>query len=221
VKGSKKNQGLPHDRSLAGKGESAYSLPAMRGEIQQRRFRPSVCVLSCVATLAVGPVLAASGRVVDPTGKPIEGARACLLVAGAEGLCSITDTSGYYDLPDTEVPWLRIVAKGFLPKRLSAVDQEVPVTLDRAASLRVRLLDRATGAPIQKGQVFVIYSSGRKKGPFPTNAAGVRVSTLEPGEVVVQGMAADHADDRSDTVRLQGGTESELVLRLPAAPKAP
>lgn len=175
---------------------------------------------ACAVVLALLPALpahAASGHVVDSEGKPVSGARACLLIAGADGLCSITDPTGYYGLPETSAPLVRITATGFLAKQVSAVDQEAPVALDRAASILVRLVDRASGAAIPKGQVFLIDSSGKKRGPVPTNAAGVHVSSLDPGEVVVQGTAPGHADARSETIRLRAGEESEVVLKLDAS----
>lgn len=176
------------------------------------------CVaLALVALASVVPAVAASGHVVDSDGKPVPGARVCLLVGGAEGLCAVTDEAGFYGLPDSSVPWVRITAKGFLVKQVSAVDQEAPVPLDRAAAILVKLVDRATGAAIPKGKIFVIDSSGRKRGPLPSNAAGVHVSSLVPGEFVVQAQAPGHADARSETIRLQGGEDREIVLKLDAS----
>lgn len=163
------------------------------------------------------PALGATGHVVDPDGKPVPGARACLMVAGSEGLCSVTDASGYYGLPDSSVPWVRIVAKGFLPKQVSAVDQESPIALERAATLRVRVADAATGAALAKGQVFILYPSGKKIGPLPINAMGVQISSLEPGEIVVQASSPGHSEGRSETVRLHGGEEREVVIKLASA----
>jgi hypothetical protein len=111
---------------------------------------------------------------------------------------------------------VRITAPGFLPKQVSAVVQEAPVPLDRAATLLVRLLDRATGVAIQ-GKVFVIDSTGRTRGPLPANLAGVRLSSLEPGEIVLQATSPGHADARSETIRLQGGDDREIVLKLEAS----
>jgi hypothetical protein len=178
-------------------------------------IRRLVLCAALLGPLGPGRALAASGHVVDPEGKPVPGARACLLIAGADGLCSVTDEAGYYGLPDTSAPFVRITAPGFLPKQISAVEQEVPVALDRAATILVRLLDRASGAGIQ-GKVFVIDSTGKKRGPLPANAAGVRLSTLEPGEIVLLGTAPGHADARSETIRLQGGDDREIVLKLDA-----
>jgi len=76
--------------------------------------------VALAALAPLRPALAASGHVVDPDGKPVSGARACLLVAGAEGLCAVTDEAGFYGLPDSTVPWVRITAKGFLVRHLMA-----------------------------------------------------------------------------------------------------
>ena len=160
------------------------------------------------------PVMAASGQVVDPTGKSIEGARACLMVAGREGLCTETDEVGYYLLPDNRALKLRISADGFLPLTLAAVDQSRAIVLDRAASLRLRLLDSASGETIPDGKFTVAYKTGRQVGPLPTNAAGLLIRTLHPGEVVVRAEAEGYEKSQGQTVSLEPGKQHKLVLRL-------
>ena len=113
------------------------------------------------------PVLAISGQVVDPTGKPVKGARACLVLADREGLCAKTDEVGYYRLPDSNVSKVRISAADFLPSMVAAVDLDRAIVLDRAASLRARLLDDASGESVAGGNLSLSYKTGRKRGPFP------------------------------------------------------
>jgi hypothetical protein len=188
------------------------------GGAEKMRFAALRPIAGCVVLVAsIGSSEATSGHVVDPDGKPVAGAKACLLYSGAEGFCTLTDDAGYFDLPDTTVPWARVSAAGFLPRQVAAVEHEAPIALDRAAVLLVRLVDGATGAAIPAGHVYLIDSSGQKKGPLPANAAGVRVSSLEPGEVVVQGAAPGHSDRKSGTIRLQAGEEKEIVLKLDAS----
>lgn len=175
-----------------------------------RRLAP-IPVLAGVVSLAG----AASGVVLDPEGRPIPGARACILVGGeAEGLCVETDEHGLYRLMPTRLPTVRISAPGFLPVKVAAVDQAAPIVLRRAASLWVKLRDAETGEPIPKGEVYVTYSTGARRGPVPANAAGVRLHTLEPGEVVVTAKAEGYREGRTGPARLEGGRETELVVPL-------
>jgi hypothetical protein len=173
------------------------------------RFAAVVLVLAATA-----PALATGGRVVDTEGNPVGSGKACLLVAGREGMCSDLDSQGRYTLPEASVPSLRIVSPGYLPKVIAAVDQESPIVLDRAASLRVRLRDAATGQPIPKGEVLLVTPSGQRAGPFPANAAGVRVATLPPGLVLPTGRAAGYEDGSGVAVDLVAGRESDVTLDL-------
>lgn len=164
--------------------------------------------------LLAPPAGAASGRVADREGQPIRDARACVQIEKADGVCSNTDASGWYKLPDTTLPRVRITAPGYLPRSVAAVDQEGVIVLERAATLRARLLDAATGEPIRGGTLTLAASTGRQTGPFPVNAAGLRVATLVPGRVVPTGKAAGYRDAVGDEVALVGGQETEVVLRL-------
>ncbi len=169
-----------------------------------------------LATLSLAslPARAASGHVVDNAGEPVVDARVCLMVAGAEGLCVRTDEKGFFSLPNTRVTDMRIVAAGFLPRIVAAVDQEAPIALDPAASLRARVLDAATGRVIPKAEVRISYASGAQKGPFPANAAGVHVNALSPGEVVPSAKAPGYRDKSGSVVLLVAGKETVVELRL-------
>jgi len=164
------------------------------------------------------PALASSGRVVDPDGKPIPGARACLMIgegADTEGLCDITDPMGAYKLPLAErTPVIRIVADGFLPTKVAAVDQEAPIVLDRAATLRVRVLDAVTGHPIPKSQVTLVFANGGKQGPLPANRGGVRAKSLPPGDVIPSAKAKGYRETTGAAVTLVASRETEVELKL-------
>ena len=165
---------------------------------------------------------AASGRGAGPDGKPRAGARACIqLEGGGDGVCATTDGQGWYRLPDTHLPRVRITAPGYLPKSVAAVDQEGVLVLERAAAQRGRLLDAESGAPIPKGELTLASPSGRKRGPFPVNAAGLKVATLAPGRVVPRGSAPGYRDAVGKEVDLRAGTETEIVLRLSRAETPP
>ncbi|HEX5042958.1 MAG TPA: carboxypeptidase-like regulatory domain-containing protein [Candidatus Polarisedimenticolaceae bacterium] len=176
--------------------------------------RLAVLLVLLVAASWTPPAGAASGRVAGPDGKPLAGARACIQVQGGQGMCSDTDAEGWYRLPETSLSTVRITAAGYLPKSVAAVDQEGIVVLERAAALRARLLDAESGEPIARGELTLASPSGRKRGPFPVNGAGLRVATLAPGRVVPRGSAPGYRDAVGQEVELRAGTETEIVLRL-------
>jgi hypothetical protein len=170
---------------------------------------------------ALSSVQAFTGTVVDPHGKPLEGARACYLLHGAEGLCVESDAEGRYELPDSEVERIRIFHSGFLPEVRPAATYEDPIVLNHAAVLRARLRDANSKAPIAEGQITVIYLTGRSRGPLPCNAAGVHVKTLWPGEVRIVGRAEGYLHEDPPTVRLEAAEETEVVLDLTPLAQGP
>ena len=183
-------------------------------------MRPARTVILLLAVLAAAaPAMATSGRVTDPDGAPIVGAKACLMVAGREGLCSTTDEQGWYRLPAGAVPSVRIVARGFLPRAVAAVDQEGVIVLERAAAVRARLLDATTGQPISKGELFLERTTGKRHGPFPVNAAGLWIPSFEPGLVLPTGRATGYREQVAAGVELRAGEVTEITLRL--QPQAP
>ena len=167
-----------------------------------------------VLASSASPVLAISGQVVDVTGKAVKGARACLVIANREGLCAETDEVGYYRLPDSDVSKVRISAAGFLPSMVAAVDMDRVIVLDRAASLSARLLDDASGESVAEGSISISYKTGRKRGPFPVNAAGVLIRTLTSGEVLVWAEAEGYRKTEDKLITLKPGERYEIVLRL-------
>jgi hypothetical protein len=182
------------------------------------RTRLTFSWLAALAFAASLPAAASvEGTVVDEDNEPIKGARVCYLEEGAELLCVETDKQGRYALLDSRLDTVRAHAPRYLPVTFSAVDQQAPVVLRRAPALLVRLVDGASGEPIAKGEVFVTFSSGKEMGPFPANAAGVRIRRLiTAGEVRVLGKAEGYRDAKPQAVTLVAGEESEVVLELEA-----
>ncbi len=178
-----------------------------------------------VAALAIvcctAPAGAATGRVQDSEGKPIVGARACLMIGDhgeMEGLCDETSGEGTYKLPTPRTPSLiRIAAEGYLPSTVTAADRTEPIVLNRAASLRVRVVDARTGEPIPKSEIHLVYVNGDDKGTLPANRAGVRVKALVPGEAVLSAKAPGYAERKGATIKLEGGRQTEIELRLEPA----
>lgn len=178
-------------------------------------FRPVLTAAAFVAALAAAEpsVWAASGRVLDTNGNPMPGAQACVVVGGKLEGCATTDEAGFYRVPAGQQLSVRVWAPGFLPVLVAAVDQESPVVLRRAAKLLVRVVDADTGAKLSGGSVAVIDLSGRQKGGFPFNKAGVSIADLEPGQVLVVA-SLDGYDGPGERVDLEGAQQTEVTLRL-------
>lgn len=175
--------------------------------------------LALSLALLSGTAVAMEGTVVDRQGKPIAGARACWVSGKVELLCSQTDETGYFSLPDSEQDSLRIVADEYLPREVPGTAVVAPIVLELAPSLWVHLLDGASGKPLAEGEVSVVYSSGHAQGPFPVNASGVRVRrVLKPGEVRIVATVPGYVQDAPLPTELESGKETEVTLELrPAA----
>lgn len=178
--------------------------------------RPPTLLVALFLLASASPAGALAGTVVDTRKQPIAGAQVCYLLAGEEKHCVGTDETGAFELPPSQIDTLRVIAEGYLPRVLPAVEQRSPIVLDRAPTLSVRLVDAANGEPIERGQLFVVYPSGVRKGPFPVNRAGVRVRrVLDPGPVRLLAEAEGFAQPAPEPATLVGGEEIEVVLRLP------
>jgi len=178
--------------------------------------------LALIAVLVVGlPVQAqATGRVVDAAGKPISGAEVCTFKNEQTSDCATTDDQGFYRMDHPAAPVVYVQKKGYSTKSVAAAPQNEPIVLDRVASLLVRVVDAATGEPIPKGTVSLYLPTGRKVGsPVPFNRAGVRMSTLAPGETLIRADADGYESAGPIVVELVAGQERELsvpLTRLPA-----
>jgi len=180
----------------------------------RRRTRLAACLLA-----AAGPAAAATGTVIDPAGKPIAGARVCHFMDNIEILCAISKDNGSFDIIDSTAMPMRVTAEGFLPEVVPAAGHQ-EITLRRAPILLVRLVDAQTAAPIDRGEVLVVYSPTEAKGPFPANRAGVRIQRLlRPGPARLVGRAEGYLDSRPEVVTIEAGKEVELTLRLEPRPR--
>jgi hypothetical protein len=192
----------------------------MKRAIERRAGAPLLVLGLVLAEVGAAQRSGPSGRVVDEAGAPVTGAAACLVVAGAEVLCDATDVEGRYALPASEAVSVRIAASGYMPINVAAVSQASPVVLERAASLKVRVVDAVTGEGLAASEVTLVYSGGRQFGPFPANQAGLSLPTLPPGEVRAVGRAEGYAETTGETVTLVRGRKTELRLALRRAPDA-
>ncbi|MCP3979756.1 MAG: carboxypeptidase regulatory-like domain-containing protein [bacterium] len=182
--------------------------------------RVTIIVVGLLAlALSTAPASAITGRVVDEGGNPVAGARACHVINGKEQVCAEVDSGGRYDLIDTSgSDTVRVSGPGYLPRLIAAVDQLVPVVLDPASSLWVKLAGAESGEPIENGTVWVIQASGKRLGPFPPNAAGVRIKSLEPGEIRIRAEAPGH-EPTVQSVTLTPRREFDVVVKLPVVEK--
>jgi len=173
-------------------------------------------VAAVVSILLAVPALAeATGHVVGADGAPVVGADVCIYQNGEKLSCVTTDETGHYRMEKPELPNLLIQAKGYATKMIPALPQKEPIVMIRTAKLLVKVVDADTGEPIGKGLVSVSLPSGRKVGsPVPFNRAGVRLSTLAPGETMIRSEANGYEPGGPITVDLVAGTEETLVVRM-------
>lgn len=177
------------------------------------------------ATVAIGiwlmlstlPVLAVSGQVHDEQGAFIEGVRVCQYQPSirSELMCVGTREDGFFELPDSERDVvIRITAPGYFPESVPSTGHST-VILRPSPTLIVKLVNRETSEPIESGDVFVIYPSAVKKGPFPVNRSGVRISRiLEEGEIRILARADGYLADGEEAVTLEPGEERVVTVKL-------
>ena len=113
---------------------------------------------------------------------------------------------------------LLIRARGFIPKMVDAAPLGAPVRLERAASLLVTVVDADTNLAVPSGRVMLDSPSGKRIGDFvPFNKQGVRISTLEPGDVFVRVDAEGYAPSGPVPVSLRAGVERSVTVPLKKA----
>ena len=180
-----------------------------------RGFTPAILVL--VSLCSVMPALAVSGQVQDEQGKYVEDVRVCHVLPPnfRELMCVGTREDGFFELPDSKPDVLvRIGAPGYFAETIPSKGHAT-VVLRKSPTLVVKLVDRETSEPIDSGQVFVIYPSAKKKGPFPVNAAGVRISRLlEEGEIRILARADGYMFDGEEAVTLEPGEVRTVIVKL-------
>jgi hypothetical protein len=135
-------------------------------------------------------------------------------VSRVELLCVETDEDGRYDVMDGQVGTVRVLAPGFFPEIVPSQGHQV-VTLRRSPELLAKAVDAVSGEPIDKCEIWVVYPSAKKKGPFPTTPKGVLVRRiLEPGKVRVFGRAEGYEDSEAVEVELKPGKQAEATVEL-------
>jgi hypothetical protein len=188
-----------------------------------RRWTTCGGILMAAATCAAvtgSSALAASGTVKDTEGRAIADASVCHFQTetNVEIYCVGSDARGHFEIVDSNVNQLRVSAEGYFPEMVPASGHHA-IVLERSPTLLVHLVDASSREPLEKGEVFVIYPSARKKGPFPVNRAGVRIARVLPaGEVRLIAHAEGYAPSAPFAVTLERGKESEATLALKPLP---
>lgn len=172
-----------------------------------------------VLFFVAGPAFAeATGRIVGPDGAAIQGAEICEYVEGSRERCVTSDAAGYYRIEKPVPATLLVRAGGYVPASIDAAPLSQPVKLARAATLEVTVVDAATKKPIPEGRVMLHSPSGRRIGDFvPFNARGVRISTLDPGDVLVRVEADGYEPSGPVAVALVSGSKKALTVSLSKA----
>jgi len=178
-----------------------------------RRFLFS-STLMVMLLLAVMPAMALSGKVVSETQEPFPGATVCYMVPGSRGICVETDDAGDFTLPDSITDEIMVTAEGHIPITLQAITVREPIVLKQAASLRVRLVSLDTDDTLDQGELWLIFPSGKRQGPFPVGLAGVLINRLAPGRYRLLGSVDGFVQHVAVSVDLIGGELAESEIRL-------
>ena len=168
-----------------------------------------------------GPAFgAATGRILGPDDKAVPGAEVCeFLESGPH--CVKVDADGNYRMDNPKRSWLLVRASGYVGMLLQPVPIDVPVKLERAASLLVTVVDAGTRQPIPEGRVMLDSPTGRRIGDsVPFNKSGVRISTLDPGVIFVRTEADGYKPAGPVPVTLVSGAEGTVKVSMTKAPAA-
>ena len=183
-----------------------------------RRRRNAVRALAGLALVALTgtSAWAVTGYIRNAEGETLEGITICYHQASInlDQMCVTSNVDGSFEVPDSSALTLRVKATGYYAQILPAAGHH-EIVLERSPTLTVRLVDAATGEPIESGEVFIVYPSARQKGPFPVNRAGVRIARiLELGEVQLLATAEGYTLDKPQRVELERGKQTEVTLKL-------
>lgn len=170
---------------------------------------------AALALLALPAFAEATGRVVGPDGAVIQGAQVCSFVEGSPEHCVTVDAGGVYRIPHPEAARLLVRASGYVAQMVDAAPLNAPVQLQKAAILEVSVIDAATKKPIPTGRIMLDSPDGRRVGKFvPFNKHGVRISTLDPGDLFVRAEADGYEPSGPVPVTLSSGAKSMLTVPL-------
>lgn len=191
----------------------------MARSMPSRRILMSTLAAAAWALAAAVPAAAASGRVVDERGNPIADASACLMAEGAEVQCVSTDSMGRFALLPTRHPSIRVRRSGYMPVTVANVDQESPIVLPLAATIRVRVVESTTAKPPRKrGTMALVFPDGRIADDFPLTEAGeIVIRPVRPGGVRVRVRIEGYDDGGGSEAVLEAGKETEVIVKVRAA----
>jgi hypothetical protein len=172
-------------------------------------------VILASAVLAWPAFADATGWIVGPDGRPVAGAQVCEILPGSPERCVTVDAQGSYRMESPLRSTLLVRASGFVARTIDAGALAAPVVLQSAATLLVAVIDAETGKPLSSGRVMIDSPSGKRIGDFvPFNKSGVRISTLDPGEVFVRVEADGYQPGGPVPVELASGVERSVKVPM-------
>ena len=186
--------------------------------------------------IALAPAASVAGRVVDQAGEPIAGVRVCgtPLGSGRHAWCETGgDGSFQVQLPNRAPYEFAFTADGFRligdrgglpPVVLQPGSRGAVITMTAASMVSFRVLDAATGAPVEHYGLRVdpvpdeSFSSSRTRKPIPPRPVpgGEQTVAATPGQHVVRLEAPGYAL-ATRAVALDSGNETAQTIQLPPA----
>jgi protocatechuate 3,4-dioxygenase beta subunit len=182
--------------------------------------------------LVLGAACKLAGRVLDPDGRPVPGARVVVDAAIPGGVRAVSDREGRYRLEAVAAGqhWLSAARPGATLRAVVRVHlpsvERLDLVLLGTATLRGRVTDARTGNPIEGARVVAGTGNGwdeqRQSASAPTDAAGgYAIETLRPGRIMFVTVEKDgwiQAEPSDHRIRLEeaGGAVVDLEM-LPAA----
>jgi len=165
-------------------------------------------------TFVVPPARWLSGRVVDTTGRPLEGARIC--PGGGKARCWSTDSDGRFTIPHlrAEAALLAVRMDGFATRWLEEVPVspeggELEIVLERGHAIDLEIVD-AEGSPVTASHVQPFFE-GRKVGSVERDDDGRwRLTELPTGLLTIEAWV----DDEVHRVQSEAAAGA-VVIRLP------
>lgn len=184
-----------------------------------RRLVTTSGLLTVLVCLLASPALARDGLVLDEESQPIEGANVCLLSGELQVFCANADAKGAFSLPDAPHTGIRIQARGFQMLVLPPEIPDEPFVMERAATLKLQVVDAESGAPVETSEAFILDVDGRKRGPAPVNRHGLKLGTLKPGLIRIEVVADGYTQKSLGQAMLIKGKTADVVVKLHRDPK--
>ena len=153
------------------------------------------------------------GRIVDPDGNPIQGAKVSAGTLGAAARDCVAHDDGTFLIRGLEPRryYLDVSAEGFLSVEVkeSAPASDVGIVMRPAGMLRGRVIDRLTGKPINE---FQVNNENSYAGPQPGADGRFTLTGLAAGNYDITVAAEGYAPRTVRDIRVEDGIETEQFL---------